>query len=135
LSHSIWYKKGRALHNGEIDDSIRRLLRISRENIERCQKTEYALVSSLERDPLLKERIRRPRMVPGVGPITALNWANHRLRPRTFVLMHFVMMAANATFYALKVIYSDQTAVSFIFYDVHEWRGWTIATRIRPTSL
>jgi len=49
--------------------------RISRENIERCQKTEYALVSSLERDPLLKERIRRLRTVPGVGPITALNWA------------------------------------------------------------
>jgi hypothetical protein len=43
--------------------------------IERCQTTEYAQVSSLERDPLLKERIRRLRTVPGVGPITALNWA------------------------------------------------------------
>jgi hypothetical protein len=61
--------------NGEIDDSIRPLLRISRETIERCQKTDYALVSSLERDPLLKERIRRLRTVPGVGPITALSWA------------------------------------------------------------
>ena len=61
--------------NSEIDDSIRPLLRLSRETIERCQKTDYALVSSLERDPLLKERIRRLRTVPGVGPITALNWA------------------------------------------------------------
>src|SRR5713226_757597 len=36
---------------------------------------EYALVSSLQRDPLLCERIKRLRTVPGVGPITALTWA------------------------------------------------------------
>ena len=41
----------------------------------RLQKTEYALVSSLQRDPLLAERIKRLRTVPGVGPITALTWA------------------------------------------------------------
>ena len=41
----------------------------------RSQKLDYALVSSLERDPLLKERLRRLRTVPGVGPITALTWA------------------------------------------------------------
>jgi len=51
------------------------LLRLSRETIDRCRKTEYALVSSLERDPLLAERIQRLRTVPGVGPITALTWA------------------------------------------------------------
>jgi transposase len=51
------------------------LLRLSRETIVRCQKTEYALVSSLQRDPLLAERIKRLRTVPGVGPITALTWA------------------------------------------------------------
>ena len=73
--HKVCYFRKLMATNGEIDDSIRRLLRISRENIERCQKPEYALVSSLERDPLLKERIRRLRTVPGVGPITALNWA------------------------------------------------------------
>ena len=39
------------------------------------QKLDYALVSSLERDPLLEERLRRLRTVPGVGPITALTWA------------------------------------------------------------
>jgi transposase len=31
-------------------------------------------VSSLERDPLLAERLKRLRTVPGVGPITALTW-------------------------------------------------------------
>ena len=40
-----------------------------------CQKTEYALVSSLKPDPVLADRIKRLRTVPGVGPITALTWA------------------------------------------------------------
>jgi transposase len=51
------------------------LLKLSRETIVRLQKTEYGLVSSLERDPLLADRITRLRTVPGVGPITALTWA------------------------------------------------------------
>jgi transposase len=62
-------------NSAEIHESIRPLLRLSRETIVRCQKTEYALVSSLERDPLLAERLKRLRTVPGVGPITALTWA------------------------------------------------------------
>jgi len=73
--HKVGYFRRLMTMNGEIDDSIRPLLRLSRETIERCQKAEYALVSSLEHDPLLKERVRRLRTVPGVGPITALNWA------------------------------------------------------------
>ena len=61
--------------NGEVPPSIRPLLKLSRETIERCQKTEYALVSSLQRDPMLADRIKHLRTVPGVGPITALTWA------------------------------------------------------------
>jgi transposase len=49
-------------------------LKLSRETINRSQKLDYALVSSLERDPLLAERLKRLRTVPGVGPITALTW-------------------------------------------------------------
>jgi transposase len=48
---------------------------LSRETIVRLQKTDYALVSSLQRDPILAERIKNLRTVPGVGPITALTWA------------------------------------------------------------
>ncbi len=59
----------------EVSESIRPLLRLSRETIVRLQKTQYALVSSLQRDPLLAERIQNLRTVPGVGPITALTWA------------------------------------------------------------
>jgi hypothetical protein len=36
------------------------------------QKTEYALVSSLQRDALLAKRIKRRRTVPGVRPITTV---------------------------------------------------------------
>jgi transposase len=61
--------------NEEISESIRPLLRLSREHIQRGQRLDRALISSLERDPLLSERLRRLRTIPGVGPITALTWA------------------------------------------------------------
>ena len=61
--------------NQEIHENIRPLLRLSRKTIVRSQKTEYAVVSSLQRDPLLAERIKRLRTVHAVGPITTLTWA------------------------------------------------------------
>jgi len=61
--------------NEEISDSIRPLLRLGREHILRGQRLDRALISSLERDPLLSERLRRLRTIPGVGAITALTWA------------------------------------------------------------
>ena len=73
--HKVRYFRELLSSNEEVNESIRPLLRLSRDSIVRLQKTEYALVSSLQRDPLLAERIRRLRTVPGVGPITALTWA------------------------------------------------------------
>src|SRR5580693_2216711 len=73
--HKVGYFRRLMTTNSEIDDSIRPLFLLGRETTERCQKTDYALVSLLQRDPLLADRIRRLRTVPGVGPITALNWA------------------------------------------------------------
>jgi transposase len=73
--HKVKYFRELLATNKEVDESIRPLLRLSRESIERLQKTDYALVSSLERDPLLAERLKNLRTVPGVGPITALTWA------------------------------------------------------------
>ena len=73
--HKVGYFADLMATNEEIDDCVRPLLKLSREHIDRAQKLDYALVSSLERDPLLKERLRRLRTVPGVGPITALTWA------------------------------------------------------------
>ena len=73
--HKMGYFGELLSSNEEVHENIRPLLRLSRETIVRCQRTEYALVSSLQRDPLLAERLRRLRTVPGVGPITALTWA------------------------------------------------------------
>ena len=73
--HKVGYFAKLMSTNEEVNESIRPLLKLSREMISRSQKLDYALISSLERDPLLKERLRRLRMVPGVGPITAVTWA------------------------------------------------------------
>jgi hypothetical protein len=70
--HKVKYFRELLAKNKEVDESIRPLLKLSRESIERLQKTDYALVSSLERDPLLAQRLQNLRTVPGVGPITAL---------------------------------------------------------------
>src|SRR6516225_10180180 len=72
--HKVGYFRELLASSEEVQASIRPLLKLSRETIVRLQKTDYALVSSLQRDPLLAERIRRLRTVPGVGPITALTW-------------------------------------------------------------
>jgi transposase len=72
--HKVGYFADLMSTSEEVYESIRPLLKLSREHIVRAQKLEYALVSSLERDPLLAERLERLRTVPGVGPITALTW-------------------------------------------------------------
>jgi len=73
--HKMGYFTELLATNEEIGDSIRPLLRLGREHILRGQRLDRALISSLERDPLLSERLRRLRTIPGVGAITALTWA------------------------------------------------------------
>jgi transposase len=57
--HKVSYFRELPSENEEVHPSIRPLLKLSRETIERCQKTEYALVSSLQRDLVLADRITR----------------------------------------------------------------------------
>src|SRR6267143_2590887 len=73
--HKVGYFRELLSTNEDVHESIRPLLKLSRDPVVRLQKTEYALVSSLQRDPLLADRVQRLRTVPGVGPITALAWA------------------------------------------------------------
>jgi hypothetical protein len=61
--------------NEEVSESIRPLLRLCREHIDRSIRLDTTLLRSLEQDPLLAERLKRLRTIPGVGPITALTWA------------------------------------------------------------
>jgi transposase len=72
--HKVGYFR-KLLSSEDVHESVRPLLRLSRETIVRLQKIDYALVSSLQRDPLLADRIKNLRTAPGVGPITALTWA------------------------------------------------------------
>jgi len=73
--HKVGYFRELLASNEEVNESIRPLLQGSRDTVVRLQKTECALVSSLQRDPLLAERIQRLKTIPGVGAITALPWA------------------------------------------------------------
>lgn len=73
--HKVGYFRELLATNQDIDDGLRSLLRLCREMVVRLGKTESALVRSLERDPLLRERIERLMTIPAVGPITALTWA------------------------------------------------------------
>ncbi len=59
--HKVGYFAKLMTANEDVHESIRPLLKLSREMISRSQKLDYALVSSLERDPLLNERLRRLR--------------------------------------------------------------------------
>jgi transposase len=59
----------------ELPESLRPLLKIGRETVERAQKTEQALVRGPEKDAVLAARVARLTTIPGVGSITALSWA------------------------------------------------------------
>jgi transposase len=72
--HQVKYFR-ELLTDKEVTESIRPLLRLSHETITRLHKTETALIRSLERDPVLMERIKNLKTIPGIGVITALTWA------------------------------------------------------------
>lgn len=72
--HQAGYFREMMRSNEEIDRSIRPLLKQGRAHIDRIQKVDQTLLRSLEQDPVLRERVRRLRTIPGVGLITALTW-------------------------------------------------------------
>jgi len=73
--HKAGYFRELLATNPDIDEGLRALLRLCRETVVRLQKTESAMVRSLERDSLLIDRVERLMTIPAVGPITALTWA------------------------------------------------------------
>src|ERR1700684_1690576 len=73
--HKAGYFRELLATNPDINDGLRSLLRVCRETVVRLQRTERALVRSLERDPQLVVRVERLLTIPAVGPITALTWA------------------------------------------------------------
>jgi len=73
--HKVGYFRELLANNPDINDGLRSLLRLCRETVVRLGKTESALVRTLQRDPMLAERVERLMTIPAVGPITALTWA------------------------------------------------------------
>jgi transposase len=73
--HKAGYFRELLATNPDIDEGLRSLLRMCRETVVRLQRTESALIRSLERDSLLMDRVERLMSIPAVGPITALTWA------------------------------------------------------------
>jgi len=73
--HKAGYFRELLATNPNIDEGLCSLLRLCRETVVRLQKTESAVVRSLERDSLLIDRVERLMTIPAVGPITALTWA------------------------------------------------------------
>ncbi|HVH70881.1 MAG TPA: transposase, partial [Candidatus Dormibacteraeota bacterium] len=57
--HKVGYFKELLATNPDIHEGLRPLLRLCRETLVRLQKTESALVRSLQRDSLLVERVER----------------------------------------------------------------------------
>jgi transposase len=70
--HKAGYFRELLATNPDINEGLKPLLQLCRETVERLQKTESALVRSLERDSLLMDRVERLMTIPAVGPITAL---------------------------------------------------------------
>jgi transposase len=73
--HKAGYFRELLATNPDIGEGLCSLLRLCRETVVRLQRTESALVRSLERDSLLLDRVERLMTIPAVGPITALTWA------------------------------------------------------------
>ena len=69
--HKAGYFRELLATNPDLDEGLCSLLRLCRETVVRLDKTESALVPTLERDSLLVERVERLMTIPAVGPITA----------------------------------------------------------------
>jgi transposase len=68
----------------QIPEELKRLLGFNRMQIETLQRIDRGIVSSLQCDPVLADRIARLRTIDGVGEITALTWALETGEPSRF---------------------------------------------------
>jgi transposase len=60
---------------GEVPESVKDLLQLSRGALEAFQATQQQLLKRLKKDPHLAERVARLQSIRGVGEVTALTWA------------------------------------------------------------
>jgi transposase len=68
----------------EVPESVKEMLKISRNQLDIFDSIQRRLLSGLEKHPLLKERVARLMTADGAGPITALTWALEVGEPQRF---------------------------------------------------
>jgi len=113
--HKVGYFRDLLATNPDIDEGLASLLRLCRETVVRLGKTESALVRSLERDPLLVERVERLMTIPAVGPITALM--------RTRIVNQLWALAMNEGQRRKKKLWSEQGRAELEKLSLAPWAG------------
>jgi transposase len=70
--------------NEWISEKTRPLLSFSRQQIDTLDSMDRQLIGTLERHPVLQERVEALQQLPGVGPVMALTWALEIATPERF---------------------------------------------------
>jgi transposase len=60
------------------------MLRLSRSSLEMFEATQRQILDRLQKEPLLKRRVKLLQSIPGVGEVTSLTWALEVCDPRRF---------------------------------------------------
>jgi transposase len=68
----------------EVPDSVKDMLRLSRSSLEMLEATQRQILDRLQKEPLLKRRVKLLQSIPGVGEVTSLTWALEVCDPRRF---------------------------------------------------
>jgi transposase len=68
----------------EVPASVKDMLRLSRSALEMFEATQRQILDRLQKEPLLKKRVKLLQSIPGVGEVTSLTWALEVCDPRRF---------------------------------------------------
>ncbi len=58
----------------DVPDSVKELLKLSRAGFEMFNDIQKKLVEALQKNGLIRERVKRLMSIPGIGELTALTW-------------------------------------------------------------
>jgi transposase len=68
----------------EVPESVKDMLWLSRNTVEMFEATQRQILDRLQKEPLLKKRVKLLQSIPGVGEVTSLTWALEVCDPRRF---------------------------------------------------
>jgi transposase len=71
----------------EVPESVKDLLGLSRGALETLETMQRQILDRLQKEPLLKKRVKLLQSIAGVGEVTSLTWALEVCDPRRFPSM------------------------------------------------